>query len=97
MQDLKKNKRRFNQEDLQHEFREDLQDDLGRGCKQKGCNCNQEHKCNCECKPCGECKPCKVEYDECVDNKCGDDCNPVSPAKYSNAVPDQYDVEYKKL
>ena len=95
MQDLKKNKRRINQEDLQHEFREDLQDDLGRGCKQKGCNCNQEHKCNCECKPCGECKPCKVEYDECVDNKCGDDCNPVSPAKYSNAVP--YAIEVNRI
>lgn len=93
MQDLKKNKRRINQETSQHEFREDLQEDLSRGYKSKGCNCNnQEAKCNCEC------KPCKVEYDECVDNICGEDTNnPISPAKYSTANSVPYAIEVNRI
>ena len=91
MQDLKKNKRRINQETLQHEFREDVKEDLSRGYKSKGCNCNnQEPKCNCEC------KPCKVEYDECVDNNniC---CEDISPAKYSTANSVPYAIEANRI
>ena len=45
MQDLKKNKRRINQSTLQHEAKEslneELQEDIARSCKSKGCNCNK--------------------------------------------------------
>ncbi len=41
MQDLKKNKRRINQSTLQHEAKEslneELQEDIARSCKSKGC------------------------------------------------------------
>ena len=46
MQDLKKNKRKMNQSMLQHEAKEDLneelQGDIARSCKQKGCDCNKQ-------------------------------------------------------
>ena len=60
MQDLKKNKRRINQSTLQHEAKEslneELQEDIARSCKSKGCNCNKhddecELECDCVCKP----------------------------------------------
>ena len=67
MQDLKKNKRRINQSTLQHEAKEslneELQEDIARSCKSKGCNCNKHDD---------ECEPCEVESDECVDNVCGE-------------------------
>ena len=107
MQDLKKNKRRINQSTLQHEAKEslneELQEDIARSCKSKGCNCNKhddecELECDCVCKPKhnhnhkhdDECEPCEVESDECVDNVCGEECcNPLSSPKFStaNSVP----------
>jgi len=85
MQDLKKNKRRINQSTLQHEAKEslneELQEDIARSCKSKGCNCNKHDD---------ECEPCEVESDECVDNVCGEECcNPLSSPKFStaNSVP----------
>ena len=107
LQDLKKNKRRINQSTLQHEAKEslneELQEDIARSCKSKGCNCNKhddecELECDCVCKPKhnhnhkhdDECEPCEVESDECVDNVCGEECcNPLSSPKFStaNSVP----------
>ena len=47
MQDLKKNKRKLNQSNLQNEAIEDLneevQEDVSRYCKSKGCNCNKHN------------------------------------------------------
>ena len=102
MQDLKKNKRRINQSTLQHEAKEslneELQEDIARSCKSKGCNCNKhddecELECDCVCKPKhnhnhkhdDECEPCEVESDECGE-EC---CNPLSSPKFStaNSVP----------
>lgn len=107
MQDLKKNKRRINQSTLQHEAKEslneELQEDIARSCKSKGCNCNKhddecELECDCVCKPKhnhnhkhdDECEPCEVESDECVDNVCGEECcTPLASHKFStaNSVP----------
>ena len=105
MQDLKKNKRRINQSTLQHEAKEslneELQEDIARSCKSKGCNKHDDEcelECDCVCKPKhnhnhkhdDECEPCEVESDECVDNVCGEECcNPLSSPKFStaNSVP----------
>jgi hypothetical protein len=103
MQDLKKNKRKLNQSNLQNEAIEDLneevQEDVSRYCKSKGCNCNKhnddyEMEFDCVCKPKNnnkhDCEPCQVESDECVDNVCEEGCcNPIAVNKFStaNSVP----------
>jgi len=100
MQDLKKNKRKFNQVTLQHEVKEylndELQEDMTRSNKSKGYNGNKhddeyELECDYVCKrkhnnnEC-DCEPCEVEADECVDNVCGEECcNPISAPKFSTA------------
>ncbi len=104
MQDLKKNKRKLNQSTLQNEAREDLneevQEDISRYYKSKGCNCNKhddEYEMECDCSYNQKhnnkhnhnecyCEPCQVEADECVDNVCNQGCcNPISPNKFSTA------------
>lgn len=85
MQDLKKNKRKLNQSNLQNEpiedLKEEVQEDISRHCKSKGCNCNKHND---------DCEPCQVEADECVDNICEEGCcNPIAANKFStaNSVP----------
>lgn len=103
MQDLKKNKRKLNQSNLQNEpiedLKEEVQEDISRHCKSKGCNCNKhnddcEIEYDCVCKPKyhdkHDCEPCQVEADECVDNICEEGCcNPIAANKFStaNSVP----------
>lgn len=100
MQDLKKNKKKFNQVTLQHEAKEDLndelQEDISRTTKSKGYGINKHNdeydiECDCTCKHKHkhdehDCEPCEVESDECVDNVCGEECcKSVLAPKFSTA------------